>query len=266
MLTPSVEFATPGDAGTIVELVQESIPRRILPLTIFGTPKAEDYVAAQIRASNTCGNRLLLVAKLDSEVVGVTEWQLGTNEIFLNHIAISPMYRRTGIGSLLFHSIADIAHITGATRVLLDVFATNTFAFAWYKRIGFKELVTRKWCLCQTPDLLPSAHPSRGYIRNLPQAELTHAEFGVSHILLDLGDDTLEIGRYGADWFRIVGCPRCTPDLLLAFLYRLDPKRKVAAILPAAHTADTPLCTLVITSSIRMEASIATVVERISKN
>lgn len=65
-----------------------------------------------------------------------TAW-LVVDELHINTIAVRPEFRRQGIGRQLLAYVLDVAHGQGASRVLLEVRASNTAAIELYSDFGF---------------------------------------------------------------------------------------------------------------------------------
>lgn len=84
---------------------------------------------------------LTLVAESDGPVAGfLTLEPTGDGHIELTRLYVDPGVRRGGIGKLLLtHARAAVAQ-SGATGMLVNVFADNSIGRAFYEREGFRLL------------------------------------------------------------------------------------------------------------------------------
>jgi len=60
-----------------------------------------------------------------------------TSQAYLLSMWVMPSYRQRGVGRLLVNAVLDWAATTTATKVVLDVTATNEAAIAFYESLGF---------------------------------------------------------------------------------------------------------------------------------
>ena len=65
------------------------------------------------------------------------------DEVHIYRIAVSPEWRRQGIGSQLVGECLRRARRRGVTAALLEVRPSNTEAAAFYRRFGFQVIATR---------------------------------------------------------------------------------------------------------------------------
>ncbi|TAL37238.1 MAG: ribosomal-protein-alanine N-acetyltransferase [Spirochaetes bacterium] len=85
-----------------------------------------------------------LVAERSGEIAGyIIAWDV-KGEIQLNHIAVRPRARRSGIGRMLVKALVDGLSAQGASRVLLEVRSRNEEALGFYRALGFVENGRRK--------------------------------------------------------------------------------------------------------------------------
>lgn len=76
-------------------------------------------------------------------VVGFAGMWIMADEAHITNIAVRELYRRQGIGELLFISIIDLATELNARFVTLEVRASNTAAQSLYHRYGFTQVGRR---------------------------------------------------------------------------------------------------------------------------
>lgn len=84
------------------------------------------------------------VAIVRSKVVGFAGvWDV-IDEAHVTTIAISPEYRRQGIGNLLMIELLNRARERGMTCSTLEVRESNVAAISLYEALGFKRCAVRK--------------------------------------------------------------------------------------------------------------------------
>ena len=84
---------------------------------------------------------LALVAELDGHVVGfLTLEPTEDRQVELTRLYVDPEARRGGIGKQLLNQARDAARDSGATEMLVNVFADNQIGRAFYERESFRLL------------------------------------------------------------------------------------------------------------------------------
>ncbi len=105
----------------------------------FSDPWSENSIASEL------DNRLSywLVAEVDSRVVGYVGSQSVLDGADMMNLAVSPDYRRQGIGEALVEAL--VAHLKQKNIIvlLLEVRVSNTSAIALYKKLGFVQVGCR---------------------------------------------------------------------------------------------------------------------------
>lgn len=93
-----------------------------------------------------CENKLsfYLVAELAGKVVGyVGIWNI-IDEGNITNVAVSPVYRRQHIASILIDTLIQVTNQAGIKKHSLEVRASNIPAQELYKKFGFVEAGLRK--------------------------------------------------------------------------------------------------------------------------
>ncbi len=105
----------------------------------FSDPWSENSIASEL------DNRLSywLVAEVDSRVVGYVGSQSVLDGADMMNLAVSPDYRRQGIGEALVEAL--VAHLKQKNIIvlLLEVRVSNTSAIALYEKLGFVQVGCR---------------------------------------------------------------------------------------------------------------------------
>jgi ribosomal-protein-alanine N-acetyltransferase len=97
-------------------------------------------------AANSQG--LILVAEQEGanpgQILGFAAFHRVNEEAELWNLAVFPQYRRQGIGKALFQEACRHLFDAGATRIFLEVRASNEPALGLYQAVRFKHLSRRK--------------------------------------------------------------------------------------------------------------------------
>jgi len=104
----------------------------------FLHPWSEPFFSRLLREA------IFMVCEEEREVVGFLVGELdslpgqkGPSGHLLN-LAVSPHYRRKGVGTRLLEAFLRLCHQAGSTNVYLEVRVGNTLAVQFYHRRGFK--------------------------------------------------------------------------------------------------------------------------------
>jgi GNAT superfamily N-acetyltransferase len=228
MLDVIVRPGRVGDGPGIVAAIRSGFDAAFVELFIYGCSGITDFVEDQIRAQGLGCETTYTVADSAGDVVGCVEMRLRGLTLFLNQISVAPTWRSGGLGKALLGAAIRESRGQTCSEMRLDVLDSNLTALRWYERLGFKcEGVTVWWEVSARP-----GSPPDYAVGGWPQAEACHARFGFSEFTLLTGRGEYRIGRLGNKWFRLVDQlalqdPECTMALA-----RLDPGRRVLAVLP----------------------------------
>lgn len=85
----------------------------------------------------------------------LTHQRLGPDEAYVEELAVSPAFRRQGIGRALMCECETIARLAGKSRLTLWVAAGNVGGAALYRALGYRitrrRRTLRGWLLFGTP-------------------------------------------------------------------------------------------------------------------
>lgn len=121
-------------------------------------PMAERHLAALAGIEKACfhapwsesmlreelGKGLFLVAERDGQAVGYVGCQTVLDEGYITNVAVSPDYRRQGIGRALIAALVSRARAQDLAFVTLEARASNAPAIALYEGAGFGRVGVRK--------------------------------------------------------------------------------------------------------------------------
>ena len=117
------------DAPAIAELEKQC----------FSDPWSEKSIASE--ATNPLS--YWLVAEIDGNIAGYVGSQTVLDAADMMNIAVSPAYRRQGIGQALVNALTDYLQHNGVIALLLEVRVSNIQAIALYDKLGFKQVGRR---------------------------------------------------------------------------------------------------------------------------
>lgn len=84
---------------------------------------------------------LKAVSKGENTILGYIIGVSDDESAYIEKIAVLPKYRRSGVGEALIIGFIDRVH---CPIISLDVRRSNTSAFAFYERLGFKSAAVRR--------------------------------------------------------------------------------------------------------------------------
>ena len=118
-----------GDVSAIAELEK----------LCFSDPWSENSIASEV------DNRLSywLVAEVDGIVAGYVGSQTVLDAADMMNLAVSPVYRRRGIGQALVNALVEHLRQNEVIALLLEVRVSNAPAIALYESLGFEQVGRR---------------------------------------------------------------------------------------------------------------------------
>ena len=118
-----------GDVSAISELEKQC----------FSDPWSENSIASEV------DNPLSywLVAEVDGVVAGYVGSQTVLDASDMMNLAVSPDYRRQGIGQALVNALVEHLQENRVIALLLEVRVSNMPAIALYKSLGFEQVGRR---------------------------------------------------------------------------------------------------------------------------
>ena len=84
-----------------------------------------------------------IVAETRHEIIGYAVPWFVEDELHLANIAVSPLYRRQGVGSMLMTVLLEEALARGVRRAYLEVRPSNQEAIRLYEKFGFETVGVR---------------------------------------------------------------------------------------------------------------------------
>lgn len=118
-----------GDVSAIAELEK----------VCFSDPWSENSIASEVENPLS----YWLVAEVDGVVAGYVGSQTVLDASDMMNLAVSPDYRRQGIGQALVKALVEHLQQNKVIALLLEVRVSNTPAIALYESLGFEQVGRR---------------------------------------------------------------------------------------------------------------------------
>jgi Acetyltransferases len=133
IMSPTIDLslASAADAEAIASMSRDLIE---YALSWRWTPAR---VAAQIR----CPDAVVLVARDNKSLAGFAIMHFGEELAHLNLLTVKRSYQRRGLGGRLLKWLEASALVAGIAVIELEVRAQNQVAQAFYKSLGYEEVV-----------------------------------------------------------------------------------------------------------------------------
>lgn len=97
---------------------------------------SEDDFIRCLRQRNCIGT----VCELDDEIVGFMIYELHKNRLHILNFAVSPEFRRSGVGSQMIGKLLGKLSYERRNRIMLEVRETNLNAQLFFRDRGFKAI------------------------------------------------------------------------------------------------------------------------------
>ena len=118
-----------GDVSAIAELEKQC----------FSDPWSENSIASEVNNPLS----YWLVAEVNGAVAGYVGSQTVLDASDMMNLAVSPDYRRQGVGQALVNALVKHLQENKVIALLLEVRVSNAPAIALYKSLGFKQVGRR---------------------------------------------------------------------------------------------------------------------------
>ena len=114
----------------------------------FEFPWTEAEFVACVRQRNCVG----LVAEVDDKVVGYMIYEMAKSKIRLLNLAVSPEWRRRGVGRYLVQKLINKLSLQKRNRITLEVRETNLPAQLFFRSLGFRATSVLRNFYQDTPE------------------------------------------------------------------------------------------------------------------
>ncbi len=258
---PEVEFcsAVAADVPAMTHQLVGIQNEQTLPLTIWSSPKVEQFVYDVVVGERPDLDMRFFVARYRAEVHGVICVRNVGGAVFIDNTYISPELRAMQTGAT-FNMFAtrtfELEQLPGASAAAWDVWSFERSIMAWHKRVGGVEQGRSSWYALPAS----AAAETAGVIGLTQAAEAQHARYGFSMFDVVTDSGAYKVGRLGAHAFRITNRQAAKDPQLLASLRELDPERSTYALLDAQ---DPDISMTPIATSVHFQASLSRLYPRL---
>lgn len=105
----------------------------------FSSPWSENAIVHEVENPISCW----LVAEDNDQVVGYVGSQYGFGEADMMNLAVSPQYRKQGIGQKLVQKLIEQLDGLSVKSLTLEVRQSNAAAVSLYEKMGFQQVGLR---------------------------------------------------------------------------------------------------------------------------
>lgn len=112
-----------------------------LDLICFADPWSEESFRDEILTNERA---FYIVAEIEGQVAGYAGLWAILDEGHITNVAVSPDYRRKGIGKAIVGTLVEVAEENGLNSFTLEVRESNLPAQGLYEQFGFKPAGVRK--------------------------------------------------------------------------------------------------------------------------
>jgi GNAT superfamily N-acetyltransferase len=145
MSSPTVREPAPDDELEVAEV------DRLATATLRAVYRPT--AAALEHRATTDANGLRLVAVLAARIVGVVQYRLAGDHLFLSRLGVHPAFRRRGVAAALIRQLEIIGRTGGCIAMVLHT-VRETGNVRIFERLGFRVLSEQPTDLFQS-DTLP---------------------------------------------------------------------------------------------------------------
>jgi ribosomal-protein-alanine N-acetyltransferase len=96
--------------------------------------------AARIAQHIAHPESMVLTARHGSDIAGFAIMRYGDQRAHLNLLAVTPPWRRRGIGRALLRWLEETAVTAGVFHIDLELRSANASAYAFYAALGYREV------------------------------------------------------------------------------------------------------------------------------
>jgi [ribosomal protein S18]-alanine N-acetyltransferase len=98
------------------------------------------WTAKRVEASIHAANVNVLVARLETRIIGFAIMRYGDDDAHLDLLAVAPQFRRLGVAEKLLQWLEKCATVAGIFQIMLEVRENNQGAQRFYERMGYHQL------------------------------------------------------------------------------------------------------------------------------
>ena len=96
-----------------------------------------------LKITNSYPYNHIYIAKIKSQVFGIIDYTILSDEAYLNNIAVLPKYRNQKVASNLMENMIDTCKNQNVKSISLEVRCSNHIAISFYEKFNFTKLAKR---------------------------------------------------------------------------------------------------------------------------
>lgn len=220
-MNASVGEMLPSDCRSVVQLLREAFPERLIANTPLSQPQAERYLNSRVGAARLIGDELhTVVREKDGSVVAYCHAMKRGTTSHLNYLATSKRNRSQGLAGLLLSDWCNWATAQGSERLTLHVDGDNGPARDLYSGLGFRDLGRHfEYRMTEVPS---AAQGSRSVeLSDWVASEAWQLAYGFSDLRLWCAGNQYSVRRVGQRLYR---AEWGLPAEVQGYLQRLFPR------------------------------------------
>ena len=131
--------------ATAAALLSQSVHESIRGLVPYNAPGYRQYLEAALAPPAQLRTMIVRAAREEGKLIGVADWRMLADELFLNGLCVTEAERGSGLGRALLEDGLALASRYGLQTLGLDVVAGNDLALSLYRRMGFVATQETWW-------------------------------------------------------------------------------------------------------------------------
>lgn len=258
-----IRSARPEDSEAIAPLMRETASEQMRRLTILRSPYLARFIADELAEIK---HDEYVICTVQDRIVGMCAWRHGDTALHLNYLSVVPDMRGQGLGTVLMLDGLRRIHRIPQHLLSIDVWPDTPRAHAWYRSLHLRSEKRTQWI--QLP--LPSPKPGGGLhcaISGFDEAAANHLRYGFSQVTLTTDSASYQVGRLGADLFRVGTFAILQDPAALQGLAHFDAERQLVCSGSAEDCTDlSSLATSLVAESERLVSPCATVLKNLESS
>lgn len=109
----------------------------------------QNLSASTLKATSSYQYNHIYIAAINSQVVGIIDYSILSNEAYLNNIAVLPAHRHKKIATNLMENMLNMCQEQNVKSISLEVRCSNHVAINFYEKFNFIKIARRSNLYCQ---------------------------------------------------------------------------------------------------------------------
>ena len=249
----SIRAFRPSDASAVAALITPIFPADVAAFAAYAQPGTARHLVERARGTESPSTADVFVAEEECGLVGCVDLHRTEDAAHIAYLAVARDYRSSGLGTALLRTA--LTRTPQPRIVSLDVFADNSGAVRFYRRLGFVEVGRSSWIRRPLP-------PSDGrlplwVLQATPAEERRQQIFGFSQMRALRDSEVVTIGRVGASAIRLPCLTALYDDELLGSIGPYLPDARNVLCIETSPVVPLRKNAVAVSVGIRMEAPLS---------